>query len=158
MRPLDYSMSKNTASNVQYAALPYRRRQDGVLEVLLITSRDTGRWVIPKGWPMSKFSASEAAAREAVEEGGIVGRIGDQPIGRYCYGKRLENGVVTHCTVEVFALAVERQLDSWLEQKQRQTRWFPLDEAADAVQEPELSVLIRDLAGHLPDDSLSRSD
>jgi 8-oxo-dGTP pyrophosphatase MutT (NUDIX family) len=144
-------MGKCTTSNVQYAALPYRRQKGGVLEVLLITSRDTGRWLIPKGWPMSKFSASEAAAREAIEEGGLVGRISDQPIGRYRYGKRLENGVVVHCSVDVFALAVERQLDSWLEQKQRQTRWFSLDEAADAVQEPELSTLIRNLAAHLPD-------
>ncbi len=75
---------------MQYAALPYRVR-DG-LELLLITSRETGRWVIPKGWPMKGKTAHAAAAREALEEAGLKGKIGKQSLGDYSYGKRLSNG------------------------------------------------------------------
>jgi 8-oxo-dGTP pyrophosphatase MutT (NUDIX family) len=89
---------------LQYAALPFRRRADLTIEVMLITSRDTGRWVIPKGWPVPKLTPRNSAAHEAREEGGIVGRIGERPIGRFHYDKRLSDGSSTHCEVEVFAL------------------------------------------------------
>ena len=139
----------NTATHrVQYAALPFRRR-GRIVEVLLITSRDTGRWIIPKGWPVAGLSPQEAAAREAYEEAGLVGRITDQPIGRFHYDKRLDDGSSVSCAVEVFALEVEDQMPTWLEQDERQTRWFALAEAAAAVQEPDLQGLIRGLAGRL---------
>jgi 8-oxo-dGTP pyrophosphatase MutT (NUDIX family) len=135
-------------ASLQYAALPYRRRGDGV-EIMLITSRDTGRWVIPEGWPMPGLAPCHSAAREAREEGGLVGKVGEQPIGRYHYQKRLADGSWVPCAVEVFALEVERQMRTWLERHQRRTQWFALQEAADAVQEPELRALIRDLATRL---------
>ena len=59
----------------QVAALPVRRGEDGSLEVLLVTSRETGRWVIPKGWPSKRLSDREAAAREARQEAGVTGTI-----------------------------------------------------------------------------------
>jgi 8-oxo-dGTP pyrophosphatase MutT (NUDIX family) len=130
---------------LQYAALPFRRRADLTIEVMLITSRDTGRWVIPKGWPVPKLTPRNSAAHEAREEGGIVGRIGERPIGRFHYDKRLSDGSSTHCEVEVFALEVERQMKSWLEKDQRRTRWFAVAEAAVAVDEPELRALIANL-------------
>jgi 8-oxo-dGTP pyrophosphatase MutT (NUDIX family) len=129
---------------VQYAALPYRLR-DG-LELLLITSRDTGRWVLPKGWPMKGKTAYAAAAREALEEAGIKGKIGKRSVGAYSYGKRLSNGAVLDCTVEVYPLAVERQLSRWPEQGQRSFRWFTPSEAARSVEEPELATLIEAFA------------
>jgi 8-oxo-dGTP pyrophosphatase MutT (NUDIX family) len=132
----------------QYAALPFRRR-GAMIEVLLITSRDTGRWIIPKGWPIAGLSPQEAAAREAYEEAGLVGRITDQAIGRFHYDKRLEDGSSVSCAVEVFALKVEDQMPTWLEQDERQTRWFALAEAAEAVQERDLQELIRGLAERL---------
>ena len=132
----------------QYAALPFRRRGP-MIEVLLITSRDTGRWVIPKGWPIAGLSPRESAAREAYEEAGLVGQVTDQPIGRFHYDKRLDDGSSVSCAVEVFALEVEEQMPTWLEQDERQTRWFALAEAAAAVQERDLQELIRGLAGRL---------
>ena len=126
---------------LQYAALPYRRTADS-FEIMLVTSRDTGRWVIPKGWPISGLTPQNSAAREAIEEAGVLGQIGDQPIGIYHYDKRLPDGSSMRCAVEVFLLKVEQQLASWPEQAQRQTRWFSVLDAAGAVHEPELSTII----------------
>jgi 8-oxo-dGTP pyrophosphatase MutT (NUDIX family) len=142
-------MNKSKASGLQYAALPYRRLANAAIEVMLITSRDTGRWVIPKGWPGEGLAERESAAREAHEEGGLVGRMGDRPIGHYRYDKRLPDGSSVACSVEVFALEVERQLKSWPERKERRTQWFLLQAAADAVDEPELAAMIRDLPKRL---------
>jgi 8-oxo-dGTP pyrophosphatase MutT (NUDIX family) len=138
-------MSKAKASHVQCAALPYRRLANAAIEVMLITSRDTGRWVIPKGWQDEGLAPQDSAEREAREEGGLVGRMGDQPIGRYRYRKRLDDGSSVACSVEVFPLEVKRQLKSWPERDERHTRWFMLQEAAAAVQERELAAMIRSL-------------
>jgi 8-oxo-dGTP pyrophosphatase MutT (NUDIX family) len=128
----------------QYAALPIRTSAAGAPEILLVTSRGTRRWVIPKGWPMRKRSPSEAAAREAYEEAGLEGRIEtEQPIGSYRYEKRLGNGEVAEVEVSIFLLRVARQLDTWPEQGQRQTAWFCPSEAADKVAEPELAAILR---------------
>jgi 8-oxo-dGTP pyrophosphatase MutT (NUDIX family) len=82
------------ASRLQYAALPFRRRKaDDRIEVTLLTSRDTGRWVIPKGWPIRGTKPKTSAAREALEEAGLVGRMTEDPIGTYYYYKRLSNGI-----------------------------------------------------------------
>jgi 8-oxo-dGTP pyrophosphatase MutT (NUDIX family) len=129
---------------VQYAALPYR--SDDGLEVLLITSRDTGRWVLPKGWPMKNRKAHAAAAREAFEEARVRGKIAKRAIGRYSYGKRLSNGAVNPCTVEVYPLAVERQMNRWPEKGQRTLSWFSPEEAAARVDEAELAGLIESFA------------
>jgi 8-oxo-dGTP pyrophosphatase MutT (NUDIX family) len=144
-------MSRKLARQLQYAALPYRRRADATIEIMLITSRDTGRWLIPKGWPKLGLNPAEAAALEAREEGGLVGRIGDRSIGSYHYDKRLPDGSIAQCVVEVFALEVERQMKSWPEQVERSTRWFFLQEAAEAVQEPELRSIIRSLTTMFPE-------
>jgi 8-oxo-dGTP pyrophosphatase MutT (NUDIX family) len=136
---------------LQYAALPFRRRADAGIEIMLITSRDTGRWLIPKGWPVPGLAGHDAAAREAREEGGLVGRTGKAAIGRYHYDKRLPDGSAVHCVVEVFTLEVERQMKSWPERAERRTQWFVLEAAADAVQEPELRDIIRNLAKVLSD-------
>jgi 8-oxo-dGTP pyrophosphatase MutT (NUDIX family) len=142
-------MNKKPAPSLQYAALPYRRRADGIVEVMLITSRDTGRWVIPKGWPTRGLSPRNSAAREAMEEAGLTGRIGDRSIGFYHYEKRLADGSAVPCAVETFVFEVEEQFASWPEHDQRRTRWFELQEAADAVQEPELSAMILRLPAFL---------
>jgi ADP-ribose pyrophosphatase YjhB (NUDIX family) len=142
-------MSRKAAPNLQYAALPYRRRADGVIEVMLITSRETKRWVIPKGWPVQGLAPRDSAANEAMEESGVVGRIGKRSIGFYHYMKLFGGAAAVRCKVETFPLEVEEQLTSWPEEDQRRTRWFELQEAADAVQEPELSAMIRNLAALL---------
>jgi len=138
-------MSRKWTRHIQYAALPFRRCADATIEIMLITSRDTGRWLIPKGWPEPGLAPPETAAHEAREEGGLVGRIGDRSIGSYHYDKRLPDGSTVHCVVEVFALDVTRQMKSWPERDERTTRWFGLQEAAEVVREPELRAIIRNL-------------
>lgn len=128
----------------QYAALPVRLTADGTPEILLVTSRETQRWIIPKGWPMRKRSPSQAAAREAYEEAGLEGEIEtERPIGSYRYEKRLRNGSIARIEVSIFLLHVARQLPVWPEQAERQTRWLGPAEAADNVAEPELASILR---------------
>jgi 8-oxo-dGTP pyrophosphatase MutT (NUDIX family) len=142
-------VSVENIPNFQFAALPYRQPSEGTIEVMLITSRDTGRWVIPKGWPAEREAAWDCAAREAREEAGLIGQIQKRPIGSYHYKKLLGDGLPVWCTVEVFALEVADRLESWPEQGERAGRWFTLDDAANAVDEPELGTLIRDLPNRL---------
>lgn len=134
----------------QFGALPYRYGEGGALQILLATSRDTKRWVIPKGWPMKKRAPHEAAAREAFEEAGLVGVIDERAVGSYDYEKRLKDGVTVLCRVEVFPLRVEEQRRRWPEYKQRETRWFDLEEGAAAVHETELAAIMRSLNRLLP--------
>ncbi|CAN7290115.1 NUDIX hydrolase [Phenylobacterium sp. LjRoot164] len=125
------------------AALPWRRASCGALEVLLITSRETRRWVIPKGWTMRGKRPEEAAALEALEEAGVVGEIDPAAAGRYVYGKRLASGDVRPVEVSVFPMQVLAEQDAWPEQTQRERRWFAPDEAAARLEEPGLRALIR---------------
>ena len=138
-------MKRKTAPHLQYAALPYRRHSNLELEVLLVTSRETRRWIIPKGWRVQKLAPHRSAAHEAMEEAGLVGRIGNRAIGSYGYGKRLSTGSVIPCRVMIFALRVSKQLASWPEQDQRRTKWFKPETAAKAVKEPELRAIIKNL-------------
>jgi 8-oxo-dGTP pyrophosphatase MutT (NUDIX family) len=126
----------------QFAALPWRRNADGEVEVLLITSRETRRWVIPKGWPIKGMKSPKSAAREAFEEAGVLGRVAKTPIGAYAYDKRLKNGRLQHVRVAVFALSVESEAETYPELGQREKRWLPLADAARLVAEPELMVVL----------------
>jgi 8-oxo-dGTP pyrophosphatase MutT (NUDIX family) len=139
---IESHLRRSPRAGLQYAALPYRAADEG-LEVLLVTSRDTRRWVIPKGWPLRGEKPHTSAAREALEEAGVVGKIGKFAIGDYAYVKRLKNGAPLACEVVVFALKVIRQRKRWPEQRQRTAHWFPLAEAAAAVDEPELREVIK---------------
>ena len=136
---------KGSRERRQYAALPLRFTDGGKMQVLLLTSRGTGRWVIPKGWPMRKLSPAAAATQEAYEEAGLEGTIeGEMPIGRYRYDKQVGSSE-TRVMVEVFLMRVSRQLATWPEQAERETRWCDPDEAASLVAEPELAALLRGL-------------
>lgn len=136
------------ARRLQVAALPFRVEKQ--LEVLLISSRGTKRWVIPKGWPMTGRLPFEAAAREAREEAGLVGRIALQPIGFYTYDKWLKTGKLQPCEVDVYPLHVFKERKNWPEKPQRTRRWFAPEDAAEAVREPELQRLILALADLIP--------
>ena len=130
----------------QIAVLPYRfggPAQDGPTEVLLITSRETKRWVIPKGNPLTGMTRHAAAAIEAEEEAGVIGAVCPTPIGSYQYRKRRANGAAVLLDVEVFPLAVTNELADWKESDERERRWFAFDSAAEAVEEPDLQALIR---------------
>lgn len=131
------------APRAQCAALPWRLDEDMRVEVLLATSRDTKRWVIPKGWPMKGRKPHIVAAIEATQEAGLHGKIEKAKLGDYDYEKRLKGGSAVDCRVEVFALRVERQRKKWPEKGQRVTYWFPYATAAEQVDEPQLRDLIR---------------
>ncbi len=124
---------------LQYAALPWRD-VDG-LEIMLVSSRDTKRWIIPKGWPMAGRSGSATAAIEAIEEAGLLGAISQQPIGYFSYSKRFSRSIQL-CQVEVYSLRVVRQREHWPEKHERVTKWFPAVEAMDVISDPELCDLI----------------
>ncbi|AYG58196.1 NUDIX hydrolase [Rhizobium jaguaris] len=127
----------------QYAALCYRvRKKTGELEVLLLTSRDTGRWVIPKGWPMPGKLSHEVAAREAFEEAGVRGTIETEPLGAFNYDKVLKDGIQVPCRVQVYALDVTDLAKNFKEKGERSIEWVSCDEAAKRVREPELRGII----------------
>ena len=136
------------AARQQIAALPYRIADHGLIEVLLVTSRETGRWIIPKGWPMKNKKPHKAAAQEAAEEAGVKGTVAKTAIGRFRYWKRRTRDFVL-CEVNVYPLKVSKQLKTWPERGQREVRWFSPEEAALHIDEPELAALVRDLPGHL---------
>lgn len=128
-------------SRGQVAALPFRVR-DGVLEVMLITSRETGRWIIPKGWAQSGRKAHAASAREAREEAGIVGKITKRPIGTFRYQKRLSPEQTITCKVRVFPFEVGEVRSEWPEQADRQRCWLPMAEAIHRVGDGGLRRLL----------------
>jgi 8-oxo-dGTP pyrophosphatase MutT (NUDIX family) len=105
------------AKRVQYAALPYRMNGGTRPEVMLVTSRETRRWIIPKSWPHKGKAPHRSAAREAFEEAGVIGAVGRQSVGSFLYEKRLKKGGVVACEVLVFALEVKRQSKEWPEKK-----------------------------------------
>lgn len=117
---------------------------------MLITSRDTRRWVIPKGNPIKGLPAHRAAEHEAYEEAGLRGAICPAAIGVYRYDKRRKDGTLREAKVQVYPLAVAGQLDEWPEQDERETRWFDQKSAVAAVDEPELKALIADFHGARP--------
>ena len=133
------SHGKASPERLQYAALPWRDL-DG-LEIMLVSSRETKRWISPKGWPMAGRSGSAAAAIEAIEEAGLLGVVSAEPIGSYPYAKRFSRSVES-CRVEVYALRVVRQREFWPEKQERETRWFRAGEAMAAVSDPELADVI----------------
>jgi 8-oxo-dGTP pyrophosphatase MutT (NUDIX family) len=133
-----------TAPNLQYAALPWRFTDK--LEILLVTSRESKRWIIPKGWPIEGMSPASSAAQEAFEEAGVIGKISFKQIGAYHYFKRLKNGVTVPCKVDVFPLEVMRCRRDWPEKHERTLRWCSASEAATAVTESDLKLLIRRFA------------
>ena len=135
--------STATGTSAQFAALPWRRTADGQIQVLLITSRETRRWVIPKGWPMPDRTPAQAAAQEAYEEAGVVGAAADKPIGVFVYDKRLRDGAVQSLAVSVFPLEVFVEQLGFPEHGQRERLWTSPAEAAERVDEPELKALIR---------------
>jgi 8-oxo-dGTP pyrophosphatase MutT (NUDIX family) len=132
---------------VQAAALPWRRK-DGAIEVLLVTSRGTGRWVLPKGWPEGRESLDQTAGREALEEAGVEGAIAGTELGRYYYDKDTPTGLSWRCEVAVYPLEVKREVKRWPEKKQRTRRWLPPQEAAGMVSEPDLAELIAAFDGN----------
>lgn len=128
----------------QIAALPLRWNGNKV-EVLMITSRDTGRWIVPKGWTMKDKKPWAAAAIEAMEEAGAEGHISREVFGTYKYRKMLDDGQKQPCVVRVYPMIVDNLKSRWKEKDERTRKWFPLPKAASLVEEPELSAMMKSL-------------
>ncbi len=140
-RPLKLGDDKRSV-RTQFGALCWRRHRDEV-QVLMITSRRTKRWILPKGWPQDGATPAEAAATEAWEEAGVRGKIKPICLGIYSYTKELDGAPILPCVVAVFPIKVARLEKSWPEDKFRKRRWFSLKKAASLVKEPELAAILR---------------
>ncbi|SFV36934.1 NUDIX hydrolase [Hyphomicrobium facile] len=128
---------------LQVGALPVRKSRGG-FEILLISSRETGRWVIPKGWPSKRLSDPDAAAREAKQEAGVTGKISRVPVGSYRYRKKTVEHIRV-LTVTCYVLWVKKERKRWREQDQRTRVWFSQEDAVKKVREPGLKILIASL-------------
>lgn len=126
----------------QVAAIPYRLNERGEIEVMLVTSRTTRRFIVPKGWPMKGKSARKAATIEAQEEAGVLGKTLKEPAGTYTYWKRLSNRFV-RVDVIVYLLTVTEELANWQEARRRQRAWLAPADAAMLIDEPDLSTLVK---------------
>jgi 8-oxo-dGTP pyrophosphatase MutT (NUDIX family) len=115
----------------------------GVPEVLLITSRNTKRWIIPKGWPMAEMTARKTAKREAFEEAGIIGKIGKKPIGEFSSQKGVGNGMKVRTNIVVYPLLVENQTRDFPENGQRELAWLQLDQAIERCQDRGLRKMLQ---------------
>ena len=128
---------------IQTGALPWRLAPKNGIEVLLVTGRRSGRWSIPKGWPMPGKSLAEAAEQEAFEEAGVKGTIDPTPIGTFRHVKQVTIVGDVEVDIVVHPLWVDRELERWPEIGQRKRKWFKAKEAAKRVDSPELSEMIR---------------
>ena len=143
MKKADILTASGDVVGMQYAAICYRKDRRGKIEVLLITSRDSGRWVTPKGWPIKGTTAAETAKQEAFEEAGVQGKVRDVCIGLYSYDKCFGPKRDLPIMVAVYPLKVTKLLSDYPEKGQRRRKWFSLKKAADKVDEPELAEILR---------------
>ena len=133
---------------MQYGALPYRFTQMAALEILVVTTRQSRRWIVPKGWPIKRLTPSKSAAREAFEEAGVRGKIGAKPIGSFRYKKAPEEtGAEADCEVEVFPLLVKGQSATWPKSEQRVVQWgVDPEKAISLIRERELKSIVAKFA------------
>jgi 8-oxo-dGTP pyrophosphatase MutT (NUDIX family) len=128
----------------QVAAIPILVDDTGERRVMLMTSRETRRWVIPKGWPIKGLKPHKAAEREAFEEAGLLGNISKKAIGSYEYLKRLGNASEP-CDVKVYLMSVKAQATNWPEKGEREIEPVSLHEAANRVDEAGLKAIFERL-------------
>jgi len=112
---------------------------------MLITTRQAGRWILPRGWPVKGKTPAQTATQEAFEEAGVVGRIDPRPVGEYRYLKVLPDGSSNDCVVTLFSLHVRGTLVQWPEQAERKRRWHALAQASEVASEGQLAHLLATL-------------
>ncbi len=133
---------KRRKAHLQVGALCFSETEDG-LRFLLITSRRTRRWIIPKGWTMKKLSKRQAALREAWEEAGVEGTVVDKAVGIYTYRKMISPEQTIRCAVQTYPVEVTRLADDFPEKGERKLRWFKAGKAAKLASDPKLGQLIK---------------
>ena len=150
---------KPKAPRLQYGALPYRFRTNGTVELLLVTTRRTRRWIVPKGWKIKGKKPCKSAAQEAFEEAGVRGAVSGKPIGSFVYDKWLDDdSVTTPCEVRIFPMLVKRQEDTWRECEEREARWVDLDTALQMIEELGLRTLVEAFVVRIANDAKRRGD
>lgn len=142
LKPADMKKKKSRYRR-QFGALPLRMDDEGRIEVMMVTSRETRRWIVPKGWPIKGLTGAQTAAREAAEEAGVIGVTGKRPVGAYMYDKRLKDGSSTRCYVELYPLWVVDDLQHWVEHAERDVEWLSVAEAAERAGDASLGELLR---------------
>jgi len=147
--PISLPNGSKTDVRTQFGALCYRVRKKKV-EILLITSRTSKRWIVPKGWPMDGKTPAECAAIEAWEEAGVKGVSDGRCIGIFSYSKATNDLGELPCVAMVFAIDVQSLADNYPEAKERDRIWVSRKKAAKLVDEPELSRIVRDFDPRLP--------
>jgi 8-oxo-dGTP pyrophosphatase MutT (NUDIX family) len=141
--PLKMTGSAKREVRTQFAALCYRV-VDGETQILLVTSRQRGRWIIPKGWPVEGATPADAAATEAFEEAGVTGKTFNICLGIYSYTKVMDDGEADlPCAVSVFPVRVKKVLKTYPEMGERRRKWFTAKKAASKVREPELRKILK---------------
>jgi 8-oxo-dGTP pyrophosphatase MutT (NUDIX family) len=143
--PLRIGAASKRETRTQFGALCYRRtdkKKSGV-EVLLVSSRDTGRWIIPKGWPVDGETPAAAAAMEAWEEAGVRGRVHEVCLGHYSYLKWIDEEMSLPCIVAVFPIEVLRLDDDYPEAAERRRKWLTPKKAAQRLDEQELREIVQ---------------
>ena len=140
--PLRFDAAHKSDVRTQFAALCYRLRR-GRPEILLITSRGSRRWIVPKGWPIENMTPAQAALREAWEEAGVRGRAIEHCLGLFSYAKEIGPDRTLPCITLVYPVKVKSLAGSYPESHQRQRKWFTRKKAAARVTEPELAHIIR---------------
>lgn len=138
--PLKLRTGAKTDVRAQFAALCWRMNNDKV-EICLVTTRATGRWILPKGWPMHKQTPAMAAATEAFEEAGITGDAVDHCLGVYSYVKPLDTGDAP-IVVMVYPVHVRNVMSDWPEKSERRRKWMTPKKAAKKLHEPELKRIV----------------
>lgn len=125
----------------QIAALCYRKGKKGP-EILLVTSRGTRRWILPKGWPLEKASYRKTAGTEAFEEAGIIGTVGKEALGEFISHKGIDSGFKLRTHVIVYPVQVEKQKKAFPERGEREMAWLPVGEAIERCSEPGLKAIL----------------
>lgn len=138
--PLKLRSGGKTDVRAQVAALCYRYKNDKI-QVCLVTTRNTGRWIIPRGWPTHKHTPADGAAIEAYEEAGVRGKAHPVSIGAYSYDKPIEDEE-TPVMVVVYAIAIEKTLRDWPEKGQRKRKWMSRKKAAENLTEAGLRQIV----------------
>ena len=142
--PLSFGDAGKTDVRTQFAALCYRVKKDKV-QVLLVTSRGSGRWIVPKGWPMDGKTPGDSAAQEAWEEAGVIGTANSRPLGMFAFQKILEDDEEElPCVAMLYGVKVKSLADDFPEAGQRKRKWVSRKKAAGMVDEPELARILRD--------------
>lgn len=140
-------MANKKTAKQQSAVIPWRKSGKN-LEILLVTSRDTARWVLPKGSVESDLTPATSAVKEAEEEAGVSGKTDKKPIGSYSYSKTAKKGG-ERCDVDVFLMKVTTVKSKWPEMNERVRKWMTFEQAAKRVNEKDLKALLLDAAKKL---------